>query len=134
MKITKNMDLYSKKEMIKIGFDIYALNENGKEIAYLHAYMGAFRMLYEQGYDWFELIDAYDCYGGVSGNGKSKQILLTNLENAMKILETYNPQGKLSSEGRDEFSYRKPILKEFMEKCIIWIKENQKKSIKIEFG
>lgn len=40
-----------------MGFGIYAYDEDGNEIAYLRAYMGAFRMCKEQGYDWFNLID-----------------------------------------------------------------------------
>lgn len=61
-----------------MGFDIYAIEnvlwESGDEIAYHRAYMGAFRMMREQGYDWFNLIDAEECNGGVSGNGTEKFI------------------------------------------------------------
>jgi hypothetical protein len=111
-----------------MGFDIEA--ENGSEIS---TYMGAFRMLTEQGYDWFELIDAYDCYGGVSGNGNEKAIKLSNLEKALEEINIFK-NTKLSSEGRDEFTHRKPMLIEFMKDCISWCKINKKNEIKVYFG
>lgn len=114
--------------------DHISFHDCNHEIAYLGAYMGAFRMLYEQGYDWFGLIDAYDCDGGISGNGNSKYIQLADLEKALRVLNEFDPKGRLSSEGRDEFSHRKPILQEFMGKCIKWCKENNKSEIYIYFG
>lgn len=119
--------------MNKLGFDIDVYDQDGKEIAYLRAYMGAFRMCREQGYDWFKLIDAEECDGGVSGTGDSKPILLKNLERAMAELERHDTKGKLSSEERDEWTYRKPLLKEFMQKCIEYCVKNNKKSILIAF-
>ena len=122
-----------------MGFDIsaYAIDKeildfrDLKEIAYHRAYMGGFRMMTEQGYDWFELINAYDCYGGVSGNGTAKVISLKLLKNALKVLLTHKPNC-LANNGfgdeldlRDEFSDRKPRLKEFMEKCIKWCEKNK---------
>jgi hypothetical protein len=116
-----------------MGFDIYAIDEEGNEVAYLRAYMGAFRMCREQGYDWFKLIDAEECDGGVSGTGESKRISLRNLEKALEVLKEHDPKGKLSGEGRDEWSYRKPLLKGFMDKCVEYCLKNDKKSILIKF-
>lgn len=117
-----------------MGFDIWAYDEKRHEVAYLRSYMGGFRMTAEQGYDWFKLIDASECDAGVSGNGDEKYISLDKLINALNVLEKHDPRGKLSSEGRDEWTYRKPQLKEFMEKCIDWIKKNNKEEIIIYFG
>jgi len=120
-----------------LGFDISAYDLEGKEIAYLRAYMQAFRMCREQGYDWFKLIDAEDQYCGVSGCGGQKEILLSNLRKAMKALEEHDTQGKLADNRdgtfEDEWSYRKPLLKEFMEKCIAWCEQNKKDSVLIGF-
>ena len=94
----------------------------------------------EQGYDWFKLIDASDCDGGVSGNGNEKQISLSNLKNALKVLLKHKPNclanggWKGEIDLRDEFSYRKPILKEFMEECIKWCEDNKEDSILIYFS
>lgn len=120
-----------------MGFDIFAVDKEGKVIAYHRAYMGGFRMMHEQGYDWFSLIDALDCYGGVSGNGNSKKISLINLEKALDVLLHHDTKGELAdnhNEERDEFTYRKPIIKEFMEDCISWIKQNNETGIKIQFS
>jgi len=120
-----------------MGYDISAFadeNENQETITDFHTYMGAFRMLREQGYDWFELIDASECDGGVSGLGFGKYISLQNLENATNILKNYDPKDKQTSEGRDEFTYRKPILLKFMQICIEWIKNHNKNEIYIYFG
>lgn len=118
-----------------MGFDITAYDDDDdQEVAYYRTYMGGFRMMKEQGYDWFDLIDAYDCYGGVSGNGKDKQISVLKLRNALNILKSFKVD-KLSSEGRDEISESKEYLIEFMEKCIKWCEDNDKKtSILIYFG
>jgi len=110
-----------------------------KEISYHRAYMGGFRMMAQQGYNWFDLINASECDDGVSGNGTTKKIKLLDLKNALKILLEHKPT-TLASDGfsnernRDEFSDRKPLLKEFMEKCIKWCEENKKGEILIYFG
>ena len=122
-----------------MGFDITAYSTNKKEVAYHRAYMGGFRMMREQGYDWFLLIDASECDAGVSGNGDEKNIKLIDLKVAIRILENHKPTNLANSgfnneQDRDEFSYRKPILKDFMEKCIKWCEENKKDSILIYFG
>ncbi len=115
-----------------MGFDISAYDEEKNEIAEHRAYMGGFRMMCEQGYDWFDLIDAMDCYGGVSGNGTEKEIQKNKLEEASKILRDFKVT-KMSSEERDEISGRREILCEFMQKCIDWCNNNKKESINIGF-
>lgn len=130
-----------------MGFDIYALKseklsddwKKKDEISYHRAHMGGFRMMSEQGYDWFDLIRANDCYGGVSGNGNAKKIKLSDLRNALKVLLEHKPTNLANSgfdneQDRDEFSDRKPRLKEFMEKCIKWCEENKKEDVLIYFG
>ena len=126
-----------------MGFDIYAFPydtidsaynfTDDSEVAYYRTYMGGFRMMKEQGYDWFNLIDAYDCYGGVSGNGNSKCITLSKLHLAYLILKDFEVT-KLSSEGRDEITGHREVLCDFMKKCIKWCKDNNKKQILIYFG
>ncbi len=114
-----------------MGFDITAMDETGNEVADHRVYMGGFRMMYEQGYNWFELIDAMDCYGGVSGTGESKLIMKRDLIKARDILKDFKVT-KLS-EDRDEISDRRESLCEFMQKCIDWCEKEQKDSIMIEF-
>lgn len=122
------------QEGYRMGFDITAFDEINDEVAYLRTYMGAFRMLREQGFDWFKLIGAKDCDCGVSGCGETRLIWLDNLERALEMLRKHNPEGKLSSEGRDEWTHRKPLLEEFMVKCIKHCRDNDINYISIYFG
>jgi hypothetical protein len=124
---------------IKI-YDIIAYDENGKEIAHMRAFIGAFRMIWEQGYDWFKLIDATECDGGVSGLGIEKKIKLVKLLKAMRKLKTHDTKGKLAqvrplshSYTRDEWSSRKRKLRKFMRECINWCILNKKSEILIGF-
>ena len=117
------------RSVMKMGFEIHALDAG----ASLYAYMGAFRMCEEQGYDWFSLINANDCNGGVSGMGKGKLIKLKDFENALSVLINHKPI-RSSIEGRDEWKHRKPLLREFMERCIKWCKKNKRNSIYVFFG
>ncbi len=122
-----------------MGFDITANDLEGNEIAYHRSYMGGFRMMVEQGYDWFNLINAEECDNGVSGSGDTKLIKLEDLKNALKILLKHKPICLASNypgekQDRDEFNYRKPRLKEFMEKCINCCEENEMEGISIYFG
>ena len=134
-----NTDKELKTEIDEYGDEVYNY-DNLKDIAYHRAYMGGFRMMTEQGYDWFKLINAYDCYGGVSGNGTAKIIKLSDLKNALKTLLGHTPTNLANNgfgddvELRDEFNDRKPRLKDFMEKCIAWCEENKKEGILIYFG
>ena len=80
-----------------MGFDIVACDKHDNEIAALRTNMGAFRMLIEQGYPWFDLIDASECYGGISGTGASKIIRLRDLQHALYILRTHDTRGRLGS-------------------------------------
>lgn len=55
----------------------------------------------------------------------------------MEALETHDVKGRLADNRdgtfRDEWAYRKPLLKDFMQKCIDYCISNGKKSIKIGF-
>ena len=121
-----------------MGFDITAMDLEGEDVAYHREYMGGFRMMAEQGYDWFTLINAQECYAGVSGNGETKKIKLEDLKYALKILLRHIPIGLASNytgeKDRDEFNDRKPRLKGFMEKCIDWCEKNKQEEISIYFG
>ena len=114
--------------------------DNLEEVSYHRAYMGGFRMMREQGYDWFELIDAYDCYGGVSGNGIAKVIFIEKLKNALNVLENHKPTCLVNNgfgdevDLRDEFNDRKPRIREFMKDCIKWCEKNKTEGILIYFG
>ena len=117
-----------------MGFTIKAMNMSDKTIAEIDAYMGAFRMCNEQGYNWFELLEASGANGGVSGSGETLFIKKSNLVFAMETLRRHDTQGKLTSDGRDEWTHRKPILQEFMQECIDWCEMEQKDGINIYFG
>jgi len=78
-----------------VGFDISAIDDKGNEIAYLRAHMATFRMLIEQGYNWFDLIDAEECNGGISGTGAAKYIRLRDLQHALYILDTHDTRSRL---------------------------------------
>ncbi|MEX2681334.1 MAG: hypothetical protein Q6373_007020 [Candidatus Sigynarchaeota archaeon] len=144
-----------------MGFDIMALDDAGNDIAYLRASNRTFRMLSEQGYDWFGLLDANDCYGGVSGTGESMMISLDNLNRAMAALHTHDTKGRLGSvdplrspvigeqlraiTGQepepstaednfvDVFTQFKPELERFMKACIDWCVSRSKIEIEILF-
>ena len=124
-----------------MGFDIFAYaidkrrnnRDDLKEVAYHRAYMGGFRMMREQGYDWFMLIDALECDAGVSGNGTGKIIKLIDLKVALRILKNFEVE-RMSSEDRDEITDRSPELIDFMKKCIRWCEKNKKEGILIYFG
>ncbi len=73
-----------------MGYDIYGLDDEEIEIAHFSAYMGCFRMMRKQGFDWFLLIDATDADGGVSGRGKKKTIARSKLEHAKMILMNFD--------------------------------------------
>lgn len=111
-----------------MGFDLYIYDDKYQELGYFRSYMGGFRMVREEvGYDWFDLIDAYDCYGGVSGNGQDKMIKLKDLEKARKDLL------KISSVGTHEWAYRKPLLDKFMRIAIKYCRDNKLEEVKFGF-
>ncbi|MEE9215622.1 MAG: hypothetical protein V3U54_12780 [Thermodesulfobacteriota bacterium] len=114
--------------------DITGAPNDPKADIYIGTYMGAFRMLSEQGFDWYASINASDANCGVSGCGETLDIKLIDLEDSIKQLQEFNPDGTLSSEGRDEYTYRKPILLEFMGKCVVWCEKNNQDKIPIYFG
>ena len=120
-------------------YDIYAYDDNGKEIAYLGTGMRAFRELIQLGYFWFELIDATECDGGVSGMGIDKKIKLVNLLNAMKKLKSHQTKGEWIEDWdglrlyTSVWKYRKRALRKFMRKCINWCILNNKDEILIGF-
>lgn len=115
-----------------MGFDITAIDDEGKEVSYHRAYMGGFRMMREQGYDWFALIDASDMDCGVSGCGGTKNIKLQDLKHALKELVNFEVT-ILSSEGRNEVEDRRYRLVGFMNDCILWCISNEKEEIEIHF-
>ena len=125
---------------LKLAYDITAYDENGKEVAYMRLGKGRFREISEQGYDWFELINAWGCDGGVSGMGIDMKIKLVKLLKAMERLKTHNTKGRLAQplplSGNfiyDTWSSKKKILRRFMRKCINWCILNKKSEILIGF-
>lgn len=113
-----------------MGYDIGLVND---ENICIHTYMGAFRMLSEQGYNWFKLIDAEKYDSGISGTGETGSISVDKIKNALDVLKKIKCD-RLSSEGRDEFTYRKPILIKFMKSCLDYAKKNNLETIDIYFG
>jgi len=124
-------------------YDIYAYDENKREIAHLRAATGTFRRINEHGYDWFKLINASECDGGVSGMGVEKKIKLFNFLKAMKKLKSHKVKRELvkihddTKDGTtvlvDYWTSRKRKLRKFMRKCINWCILNNKDEILIGF-
>ena len=121
-------------------YDITAYDENGLKIAYLRMGMGRFRQISEQGYDWFKLIDAWGCDGGVSGMGVDREIKLVKLMNAMDKLKNHDTKGRFAQasvlSGKfiyDIWSSKKRFIRRFMRKCINWCILNKKSKILIGF-
>lgn len=133
-----------------MGYDIYAMGPGGEEVAYFQARMGTFRCLRQQGYDWFDLIDAKECDGLVSGKGITKYITSGHLKHALEVLQSHDPGGRLArmpldvltllgfidreDEFVDTFSYYKDSLAEFMEECIYWCEATKNQGIDISFA
>lgn len=124
----------------KLGYDIYAYNENEKEIAYMRVHAGGFLIIRDLGYDWFKLIDAKECDGGISGLSIEKKIKLDKLLKAMEKLKTHDIKGNLAQFNPDSLhiisndwrSYKRK-LRRFMRDCINWCLLNKKSEILIGF-
>jgi len=120
-------------------YSISAFDDHRKEVAHFSVAMGAFRRISEQGYNWFKLIDATECDGGVSGMGIEKKIKLVKLLKAMKKLKAHKAKGKWIklSDGTslylNAWSTRKRVLRRFMRKCINWCILNRKSEILMGF-
>ncbi|MFX0102218.1 MAG: hypothetical protein ACFFCS_21815 [Candidatus Hodarchaeota archaeon] len=72
------------------------MDDRGNEISGFNAPMATFRMLWQQGYDWFRLIDARECDADYSGRGVEKGIKMENLEKALEELTKHDPGGRLA--------------------------------------
>jgi len=123
-----------------MGYYISAYDENENEIAYLRIYSGGIVMTRELGYDWFKLIDASECDGGVSGLAIEKNIKLVKLQKAVEKLKTHDIKKKLaqinqnsSKSLHDEWSSQKREFLRFMSECINWCTSNKKNKILIGF-
>ena len=124
-------------------YSISAYDDKGKEIAHMSVAMGTFRRIREHGYDWFKLIVASECDGGVSGMGVDKKIKLYYLLKAMKKLKSHHVERELvkfhdgTKDGTwvlvDNWTGRKRQLRKFMRKCINWCILNKKSEILIGF-
>ncbi len=121
------------EEAIEIGDDEDIIQKE-EIVATLRVGMSRFRECFDQGYNWFELINAGECDGGVSGLAIGKYILLKDLQHAVEVAETHDPQGKLTLDGKDRWIHRKPQLIGFMQKCIDWCISNSQDRIYIYFG
>ncbi|MGV3466375.1 MAG: hypothetical protein ACO1OT_13910 [Heyndrickxia sp.] len=62
-----------------MGHDIYGHNKAGQAIAYIRFTMGD-----SCAYTFYRLLDATDCYAGVSGSGKRKSLTLPQMEKALE--------------------------------------------------
>ncbi|MHA1986543.1 MAG: hypothetical protein ACW98D_07890 [Promethearchaeota archaeon] len=123
-----------------MGYYISAYDGNEDEIAYLRIYPGGILMTRELGYDWFELLDASECDGGISGLGIEKNIKLDKLQKAVNKLKNSNIKVKLIEfnpsslqDLQDLWVSQKTEFLRFMNVCIDWCISNQKKSIKFGF-
>jgi len=123
-----------------MGYYICAYDDNEKEIAYLRVIIGGFIITRELGYDWFDLIDAKECDGGVSGTAIEKKIKLVKLQKTVEKLENHNITEKLTQINpvsapsmQEDFNSQKGELLDFMRKCINWCILNKKSEILIGF-
>jgi len=123
-----------------MGYYISAYDESEKEIAILKVIVGGFIITRELGYDWFDLIGAKECDGGVSGMGIEKKIKLATLQKAMEKLKTHNIKEELTqinpnmvSSMREEYNTQKREFINFMSICINWCTSNKKSEIFIGF-
>jgi len=69
-----------------MGYDIAAYDNERNAISYMEAPANSFEKLKQFGYDWFDLINASECDGVVSGLGDEKLILLADLQKALHVL------------------------------------------------
>lgn len=106
----------------------------------MNAYKEAIMIARELGYDWFKLIDAKECDGGICGMGIDKKIRLVELRQAMEKLKTHDIKEKVdqialysSSEIYDKWSPQKRNFQIFMRECINWCILNKKSEILIGF-
>ncbi len=123
-----------------MGYYISAYDENEKEIAILKVIVGGFIITRELGYDWFNLIGAKECDGGVSGMGIEKKIKLATLQKAMEKLKTHNIKEELTqinpdfvSSMQEDYNSQKREFINFMSMCITWCTSNKKDKILIGF-
>lgn len=79
-----------------MGYMIYSLDVDGNHVSELDVPMGTFRMLKQQMYDWFKLIDARECDGDMSGRGVIKRIELEKLREALESLKVHDTMGTLA--------------------------------------
>lgn len=81
-----------------MGYDISAYDEHSKShVAGMEAPANCFEKIKYNGYDWFDLINASDCDGVVSGLGVEKKIRLVDLEHAYEILITMDQDDRLKN-------------------------------------
>lgn len=116
-----------------MGFDIYARDTDGDEVAYLRVHISGFRITREHGFDWFKLIKAEEHNCGVSGCGTSKLVKKADLIEALNVLELHKPNPDTQT-YLESWKYRKPVLKRFMDSCINYCTEHKRKTIRIKFG
>lgn len=89
-----------------------AHNKSEEEIGYLRFTMGdlnAFLL--------YDLLDANDCNGGVSGLGKSRTIFLEQIE---KAVQTYNSnwEHQTHDESNEFIMWQHHEIINFLEKCL----------------
>lgn len=88
-------------------------NKDGKEIAYIRFTMGDYNahMLYD-------ILDANEHNGGVSGKGASESYSLSQVKTAFNSYKELNDNGK-SSNGHDDFStWQQKEISKFLTSCI----------------
>lgn len=125
-----------------MGHDIYARIQGDKEPIYLRMAM------WQPAKAFYLALDAYDCYGGVSGNGGSQEYDKTDLSIAKKQFISYYPgltKSWLEIELKDDKSnldnleeikqYTFQNCISFFDKCIgvLSQRDRQGESLQIDF-
>lgn len=96
-----------------MGHDIYGQNKAGEAIAYIR-----FTMRDSCAYTFYHLLDATDCYAGVSGSGDSKTLSLPQMEKALEAKnELFNED--FSRQPKDDFLvWQQKEIQKFITSCL----------------
>ncbi|GGA79109.1 hypothetical protein [Ornithinibacillus halotolerans] len=109
-----------------MGHDILGFNRGGEEIAYARFSMGNYNALILYG-----LLDAYDYYAGVSGNGTETTYTLEEIRKSWREFKQSNKNNACESE--DEFKHwdEKQIFR-FIKNCLETAEKEG--SVRVYFG
>lgn len=103
-----------------MGHDIFGKNKEGEQISYLR-----FGTSNHWSYDFYELFNAIECHGGVSGTGQVESYKITDVERALKAYQTiYEEEINSPLENENEFDvYDREQILVFIQSCLKTVRE-----------